>query len=211
MDLNTQESGSDTIDPKEKVSIDLTKCIGCGSCVIACPNGGFKVINGKARIIKKDFCDGLGYCIQNCPMGAILYKGQLVDDVTQLIRKKTFIQNWPIKLHVVKENYPQFKNAHIALVADCVPAVYRSFNEIANSHVIITFCPKIESTKEIREKLISIIEKNDIQSICSYNVDYICCDTMPRIVKDAIRFSTKSKKLMNNYRHHVVCLFGSSK
>ncbi|MBN2155826.1 MAG: 4Fe-4S binding protein [Candidatus Lokiarchaeota archaeon] len=194
----------------EKISIDLKKCIGCGSCVIACPNGGFKVINGKARVIKKDFCDGLGYCIQNCPMGAILYNGQPIDDVTQFIQKEPFVKNWPIKLHIIKETHPQFKNADIAICADCVPAVYRTFDEITSSHIILTICPKIESPKVIREKLTSLIDKNDIKSIRSYSIDYICCENFPRIVKDAIRFSQKSSELIPKYEHHIVCLFGSS-
>ncbi|TFG17728.1 MAG: 4Fe-4S dicluster domain-containing protein [Promethearchaeota archaeon] len=209
VDLNTSHTSKS--DPKEKISIDLRKCMGCGSCVTACPNGGFKVINGKARVIKKDFCDGLGFCIQNCPMGAILYNGQPVGNVSKLIQQETFIRNWPIKLHIVKENHSQFNNANLAIVADCVPAIFRSFNEIAQNHTILLICPKIESPKEIREKLISIINENTIQSVCSYNVDYICCDSLPRIVKDAIRFSKKSEDLMANYKHHVICLFGSSK
>ena len=196
---------------KEMITIDLRKCIGCGSCVTACPNGGFKVVNGKARVIKKDFCDGLGFCIQNCPVGAILYNGQKIDDVSQLIQKESFVSNWPIKLHIMKEKHPQFKNANLAVVADCVPAVYRSFNGIMKEHVLLTFCPKIESVKDVREKLTNILNENDIQSVCSYNVDYICCETMPRVVKDAIRFSNKSENLMPNYKHHAICLFGSSK
>ena len=209
VDLDTPDTSKSG--RKEKISIDLRKCMGCGSCVTACPNGGFKVINGKARVVKKDFCDGLGFCIQNCPMGAILYNGQPVGNVSELIQQETFIRNWPIKLHIAKEKHSQFKNANLAIVADCVPAIYRSFNEIAQEHTILTICPKIESIKEIREKLISIINVNSIQSVCSYNVDYICCDTLPRIVKDAIRFSKKSEDLMPNYKHHVICLFGSSK
>lgn len=207
----TPETGTDFTESKEKISIDIRKCIGCGSCVTACPNGGFQVINGKARVIKKDFCDGLGFCIQNCPMGAILYDGKPVGNVAELIKQDTFIRNWPIKLHIVNERHSQFKNANLAIVADCVPAIYPRFNEIAQHHTILIICPKIESSKEIREKLITIFNENAIQSVCSYNVDYICCDTLPQIVKDAIRFSKKSEELMPKYNHHVICLFGTSK
>jgi ferredoxin len=196
---------------KEKISIDLRKCIGCGSCVISCPNGGFQVINGKARVIKKDFCDGLGFCIQNCPMGAILYEGNPIEDATNFIQKETFIKNWPIKLHIVNETHSQFKNAKLAVCADCLPAVYRAFPEITENYVILTFCPKIESPKDIREKLMGIINKNSIDSLISFSIDYICCDNLSQLVKDAIRFSAKSDLLMPKYKHRIICLFGSAK
>ncbi len=201
----------DKADTLEKISIDRRKCTGCGSCVTACPNGGFRVINGKAQVVKKDFCDGLGYCIQNCPMGAILYNGEPVKDVSKLSQSESFIKNWPIKLHIVKEQHPQFKNANLAVCSDCVPAVYRNFNEIAESHTLLLICPKIEKPKEIREKLTSIIEQNNIKSVCSYSVDYICCESLSGIVKDSIRFSKKSEKLLPDYKDHVICLFGTSK
>ncbi len=209
--IETPDSNSNQSNSKEKISIDLQKCIGCGSCVTACPNGGFKVINGKARIIKKNFCDGLGYCIQNCPVGAILYHGEPLKNMSKLIQKEPFIQNWPIKLQIVKENHPQFKNASLAIVADCVPAIFSAFKEIVKDNVILIVCPKIEPDKEIRDKLTRIINENEIKTISSYNVDYICCDSLPRIVKDAIRFSKKKDSLMSGYKHHIICLFGSSK
>ncbi len=143
-------------------------------------------------------------------MGAILYEGNPIDDTIKFIQKETFIKNWPIKLHIVNEIHTQFKNAKLAVCADCVPAVYRSFSEIAEKNVILTICPKIESPKSVREKLIAIINQNTVESVISFSVDYICCDNLSRIVKDAIRFSTKSDLLMPRYKHHAICLFGSS-
>lgn len=196
---------------EDKIIIDKSKCQGCGSCVAACPNGGFRVINGKSTIVKENFCDGLGYCIQNCPMGAISYNGELVDDVSCFINDEPPINNWPIKLYLVNTKHSQFRNADLAIVADCVPAVYRNFNEIAKNHIIITVCPKVENTKEIREKITEIISSNQINSITVYSVDYICCDTLPRIVKDAIRFSKKKDELLSDFKENVICLFGAKK
>ncbi|CUS99015.1 NAD(P)-binding domain-containing protein [Candidatus Chrysopegis kryptomonas] len=52
--------------------IDQNVCIGCGSCVKACPEGDvLEVVEGKATIINGYKCVGHGLCAQVCPVGAI--------------------------------------------------------------------------------------------------------------------------------------------
>jgi len=52
--------------------IHLDNCIGCGTCVTACPEGDvLAVINGKASIINGHKCIGHGLCADECPVGAI--------------------------------------------------------------------------------------------------------------------------------------------
>lgn len=53
------------------ISIDDTKCTGCGQCIPDCPEGALQLIDGKARLVSDLFCDGLGACIGTCPEGAI--------------------------------------------------------------------------------------------------------------------------------------------
>jgi Fe-S-cluster-containing dehydrogenase component len=179
--------------------------------VNSCPNGGFRVVNGKAKVVKKDFCDGLGYCIQRCPMGAIHYNGQCLDDVDHFCKDEPYIKNWPIKLMLVKSTHSQFKNADLAIVADCAAPVFSEFNKVLKGKTVLIFCPKLGNPVEQRKKLIEIIEKNSIKSITSYSVDYICCSSLDNIVKDAIRFSKKKDELMPTYKHSLICLFGVAK
>ncbi len=37
----------------------------------ACHEGGYFMVNGKAKLMRDDYCDGLGDCLPNCPMDAI--------------------------------------------------------------------------------------------------------------------------------------------
>jgi thioredoxin reductase len=52
--------------------IDPGKCMGCGSCVSACPEGKILgLIEGKAQLIHPTHCIGHGACKEACPMDAI--------------------------------------------------------------------------------------------------------------------------------------------
>lgn len=52
--------------------IDIDWCIGCGSCVTACPEGDvLQVLGGKAALVNGHKCIGHGLCAEACPTGAI--------------------------------------------------------------------------------------------------------------------------------------------
>src|SRR5579862_6311873 len=52
--------------------IDATRCIGCGACVRACPEGEILgLINGRAELVEPSECIGHGACRAACPSDAI--------------------------------------------------------------------------------------------------------------------------------------------
>ena len=53
------------------VKIDEEKCTGCGLCASACHENAIVMENGKAHLLRDDFCDGFGDCLPTCPAGAI--------------------------------------------------------------------------------------------------------------------------------------------
>ena len=53
------------------ITIDESKCDGCGQCVPGCKEGALQIIEGKARLVSEVYCDGLGACLGDCPQGAI--------------------------------------------------------------------------------------------------------------------------------------------
>ena len=56
------------------IKIDKEKCNGCGLCVKACHEGAIQMIDGKASLIRDDYCDGLGDCLPVCPTNAISFE-----------------------------------------------------------------------------------------------------------------------------------------
>ncbi len=56
-----------------KVVIDKTKCIGCKTCILACPFGVPLFDKIERVTIKCDFCDGDPQCVACCEAGAIDY------------------------------------------------------------------------------------------------------------------------------------------
>ena len=49
------------------IEIDQDKCNGCGACAAACHEGAIAMVDGKARLMRDDYCDGLGDCLPACP------------------------------------------------------------------------------------------------------------------------------------------------
>ena len=49
---------------KETIKIDEEKCIGCSLCVSACQGGAIGLVDGKAKLLRVDYCDGLR-CVVN--------------------------------------------------------------------------------------------------------------------------------------------------
>ena len=48
------------------IEIDQNKCNGCGACAAACHEGAIAMVDGKAQLMRDDYCDGLGDCLPAC-------------------------------------------------------------------------------------------------------------------------------------------------
>jgi len=55
------------------ITIDEEKCNGCGACAKACHEGAIGMVDGKAKLLRDDYCDGLGDGLPTCPTGAITF------------------------------------------------------------------------------------------------------------------------------------------
>ena len=64
-------SGADKAQLQHPV-VDLSRCLGCGTCVAACPEEGvLELVHGQAVVVNGARCVGHAACERECPVGAI--------------------------------------------------------------------------------------------------------------------------------------------
>lgn len=66
-----------------------TRCIGCESCVSACPNGALSRLLDGVISVDRDLCQGCGTCAEICPANAMELLGRTItlDNLTQELLK----------------------------------------------------------------------------------------------------------------------------
>ena len=51
------------------IQIEEAACNGCGACAAACHEGAIQMVDGKAKLMREDYCDGLGIACRRARPG----------------------------------------------------------------------------------------------------------------------------------------------
>ena len=203
------------------IQIDEKRCNGCGLCANACHEHAIAIVDGKARLIKDDYCDGLGDCLPHCPMDAISFvvreaaaydeeavKARIaakkaaasapslhtVSLPTSNITKassNSCLKQWPVQIKLAPVEAAFYHQAKILIAADCTAYAYANFHQ----DFILGRVTLIGCTKldnvAYAEKLSAIFALNDIKDILVVKMDVPCCGGMEKAVVDAVNRTTK--------------------
>jgi len=80
------------ISPNPQVMFYYDKCVYCGNCLQACPNGAH-VVKGSSHVFAREKCEACGRCVDTCYSGALVLVGRemTVDEVMkEVLRDKVF-------------------------------------------------------------------------------------------------------------------------
>ncbi len=174
------------------IKIDEEKCNGCRVCANACHEGAIEMIDGKAKLTREDYCDGLGDCLPGCPTGAITFEEReapAYDQAAVLAAKK--LSQWPVQIKLVPVTAPYYEDANLLIAADCTAYAYGNFHDdFIRKHITLIGCPKLDNV-DYTEKLTQIIANNNIKSVTIVRMEVPCCGGIEHAVKNALQESGK--------------------
>ena len=170
------------------------------------------MVDGKARLIKDDYCDGLGDCLPTCPTGAITFEEREAAAYDEAAVKARMHQNrnlspsdaplhrecpesrltqWPVQIKLAPVQAPYFKDARLLIAADCTAFAYGNFhNDFIAGRITLIGCPKLDMV-DYSEKLTEIIRLNDIRDVTIVRMEVPCCGGIENAAKRALQASGK--------------------
>ena len=192
------------------IKIDEEKCVGCGLCADACHEGAIGMVEGKAKLLREDYCDGLGDCLPACPVDAISFEmreAPAYDEAAVLkakaekekrqkaqqadVKVETQLLQWPVQIKLMPIQSAFYQGANLLIAADCCAYAYGNFhNDFMKNHITIIGCPKLDMG-DYTEKLTQIIQNNDIKSVKIARMTVPCCGRLEQAAKRAIQNSGK--------------------
>ena len=204
------------------IEINEERCIGCGACAEACHEGAIGMVGGKAKLMRDDYCDGLGDCLPSCPVDAIKFverEAAAYDEAavkaSQAIKAggcpgsrirhmeressaddsvpvQSMLRQWPVQIKLVPINAPYFEGADLLIAADCTAYAYGDFHNKFIRNRITLVGCSKLDDIDYSEKLTAILASNNIRSITVTRMEVPCCGGLEYAVKKAIESSGKN-------------------
>ena len=203
------------------IKIDTGKCIGCSLCVSACHEKAIGIVDGKAKLLREDYCDGLGACLPICPTEAISFEErEAVGEANQAAQeplpcgcpsemtstinrtlcgeKKVVsvntvseLKQWPVKIRLVPVSVKYFEDAHLLVAADCAAYACGDFHSRFMKNKITITGCPKFDNADYAAKLTDIITTNDIKSVTVVRMEVPCCSGIEQAATTALKNSDK--------------------
>ena len=155
------------------------------------------MVNGKAKLLREDYCDGLGDCLPACPVKAITFEVreapayneaavQKIKAVKAAADAPNCLQNFPVQIKLTPVSAPYFADADLLIAADCTAFAYGNFHrDFINGRVTLAGCPKLDGVN-YSDKLTAILQNNNIRSVTLTRMTVPCCGGLSYAAETAI-------------------------
>ncbi|MCF8242094.1 MAG: 4Fe-4S binding protein [Melioribacteraceae bacterium] len=113
------------------------------------------------------------------------------ENISEAGARQSHLANWPIQLHLANPNAAYFKNSDLLLSADCCGFSYPDFHkDFLKGKSLIIACPKLDTNKQSYfDKLISMMENSNLNSITILVMQVPCCSGLVQMVQQAVEIS----------------------
>lgn len=103
------------------------------------------------------------------------------------------LRHWPIQMHLINPNAAHFQKSDLVLAADCAAFSMGNFhNKVLHGKTLAVLCPKLDNNQDIYvEKLISLINNAEINTITVVLMEVPCCRGILSLVQKAMQNASR--------------------
>ncbi|MEK6645140.1 MAG: 4Fe-4S ferredoxin [Candidatus Firestonebacteria bacterium] len=108
-------------------------------------------------------------------------------------KRASQLRQWPIQLHLVSPQAPYFQKADVLISADCVGYALGDFHkDYLKGKTIAIACPKLDEGQESYvEKIKSLIEDAQVNTITIMTMEVPCCAGLVAIAQESLALSKR--------------------
>jgi len=175
-------------------------CDGLGNCLPACPTGAITFTEREAAAYDaeavKDHltAEAAGRVpFSGCPgsRSQVLREVKSPAAAPTAAQASSQLRQWPVQIQLVPVNAPYFDGANLLIAADCAAYASGDFHSrFMRGRVTLIGCPKLDPV-DYTDKLLEIIQTNDIKSVTVVRMEVPCCGGIEQAVKAALQRSGK--------------------
>ncbi|MBW7572219.1 ATP-binding protein [Caproiciproducens faecalis] len=190
-----QEGALQLINGKATLVSD-SYCDGLGNCLPECPTGAIQIIEREAEEYDQELVDEKMKQNTQQPHfgGCPSMRMKTFDRAPAAVQPaapaaaRSELRQWPVQLKLVAPNAPYLQNAHIVICADCTAYACANIHQFMKNKITLIGCPKLDNI-DYSEKILDILNLNDIQSITVVRMEVPCCGGIVNHVKTALQKS----------------------
>lgn len=122
-----------------------------------------------------------------CPGTAMRqFEAQVKNEARGNTESQSQLAQWPVQLELVPPNAPYFKDADLAITADCVPFAYGEFHrDFLKGRPIGVACPKHDHPEKFILKMVDIFKQSRPGSVEVLVMEVPCCNGLVQATRIA--------------------------
>lgn len=131
---------------------------------------------------------------QGCPGSrSMCFEKKAKSTEQATVNQESELTHWPVQMHLISPNAPQYKGSDMLLAADCTAFTVGNFhaNHLKGKTLGIA-CPKLDDQQEIYvEKIKMLIDVAKINTLTVMIMQVPCCRGLLQIAKEAVTQATR--------------------